>query len=224
MPRTATTLVRVLGLVVAALCLIILLVVSTGGYLAVVELPTPGQQSSAPVAVPADIAAPPTVSTQAGSSAVVILGISVVVLLVFSGILAWVISLRRMVGGRRRIERVAAPSALGQDELLAAVAEDSRTHLATLGVGPPRTAIVACWSSVELTMQRVGLVADVAETSQEFVQRVLATYGVDRSSIESLAALYREARFSEHVMTESARTAAIGAIQRLHDDLATIRR
>ena len=48
---------------------------------------------------------------------------------------------------------------------------------------------------------------------------MLGQLDVDRGSIRALAALYREARFSQHPMDEQDRGAAIAALERLHADL-----
>jgi hypothetical protein len=53
--------------------------------------------------------------------------------------------------------------------------------------------------------------------------RVLATHHVDPVAIARLAALYREARFSDHPMGEDARRAAIDALDDVHDGLRTDR-
>ena len=49
--------------------------------------------------------------------------------------------------------------------------------------------------------------------------RALHTLDLDPRAIGSLAALYREARFSEHELGEAARDDARSALQRLRDDL-----
>jgi len=52
---------------------------------------------------------------------------------------------------------------------------------------------------------------------------VLAHFLVDASTIESLAALYREARFSVHEMGEADRERAVAALERLLADLRSAR-
>jgi hypothetical protein len=58
-----------------------------------------------------------------------------------------------------------------------------------------------------------------SETSAEFVVRTLRAIDVDPRPIGALAALYREARFSDHELGEARRTAAREALQALHEEL-----
>ena len=60
---------------------------------------------------------------------------------------------------------------------------------------------------------------DRAETSAEFVVRALRGLDLDPAPIARLAALYREARFSEHPVGEEARGEARAALEVLHEDL-----
>ena len=86
--------------------------------------------------------------------------------------------------------------------------------------GAPRNAIVQCWLQLERDVAAAGLRRDPADTSLEFTERVLARYAVDSEAIDDLAARYREARFSDHQLDESARDAALAALDRLHQTLA----
>lgn len=99
------------------------------------------------------------------------------------------------------------------------VTEGIEARLATLARGSPRNAIVACWLDLEEAARLGGLPRQPAETSTEFTARVLSTYAVDTAAIRRLAALYREARFSTHPLTESHRHAALVALEQLHADL-----
>ena len=64
-----------------------------------------------------------------------------------------------------------------------------------------------------------GVRRNPADTSTELTERVLATCHVEPAAIAALAALYREARFSDHEMGEDARRAAIEALDAVHDSL-----
>jgi hypothetical protein len=90
---------------------------------------------------------------------------------------------------------------------------------AALGRGSPRNAIVECWLLLEKAVIDAGVPRRPADTSAELTERVLADHEVDAAAIAGLAALYREARFSEHEMSESSRRAAIDALTRVHDSL-----
>lgn len=104
-------------------------------------------------------------------------------------------------------------------DLAAAVVDEAATQRAALNSGTPRNAIVRCWVRLERDVASVGLTRDPADTSVEFTERVLARYSVDPEAIRELAALYREARFSEHPLGESARRSALDALDRLHQAL-----
>jgi hypothetical protein len=72
---------------------------------------------------------------------------------------------------------------------------------------------------LEEAVAAAGVRPGVAETSTELVSRVLHSLDVDPRAVATLAALYREARFSEHPMGEDARAAARASLTRLHEDL-----
>ncbi|QNN51765.1 DUF4129 domain-containing protein [Nocardioides mesophilus] len=100
-----------------------------------------------------------------------------------------------------------------------ALSEDAPALLAAIGDGEVRNAIVACWARLEETIAAAGLPRLRHETSAEYVVRVLHRLDLDPRTIGRLAALYREARFSEHPMGEDARAGAREALERLHDEL-----
>ncbi|PRZ43459.1 uncharacterized protein DUF4129 [Antricoccus suffuscus] len=222
MPRNSTSVVRAVAIGLAAAVLVVLVMVSTGGQIDLVHAPA----HTTAAAAQSSMAGPPAGSVQPNATdqsmtgfwtGLVLLGGFVIV-----GLLALLLNLRKMVGGRRRAVRMRVED--HDDRLLDAVAEDASAHLAALRLGSPREAIIGCWLSLESTMQRVGLKPDKAETSTELVQRVLSTYPVERTSIERLAAAYREARFSAHDIPEASRLLALSAIERLHAELSELRR
>ena len=100
--------------------------------------------------------------------------------------------------------------------MAAAIVEEAAAQRAALLTGEPRNAIVRCWLQLENDVAAVGLTRDPSDTSAEFTARVVGRYTVDRDAIDDLAALYREARFSRHPIDESARRAALDALDRLH--------
>ena len=109
------------------------------------------------------------------------------------------------------------------DDVAAVLNADADAQRAALQRGSPRNAIVECWLRLEAAVVAAGVARDPADTSTELTVRVLATYHVDPVAIERLAALYREARFSDHPMGEDARRAAIEALDDVHDGLRTDR-
>ncbi len=57
------------------------------------------------------------------------------------------------------------------------------------------------------------------ETSSEFALRILDMVRADTSAVSALAELFREARFSEHEVTEADRSAAIDRLAQIHASL-----
>lgn len=102
------------------------------------------------------------------------------------------------------------------------LAEGGERRLTILREGNPRNAIVACWLDLEQSAAAAGLPRDPAETSAEYTVRVLHTWDVAPDAMGRLAALYREARFSAHPLTEGHRDEAVTALTRLQDDVARI--
>jgi Domain of unknown function (DUF4129) len=84
-----------------------------------------------------------------------------------------------------------------------------------LAGGSPRNAIVACWMQLERDAAAAGLPREAAETSAEYVERVVTASSVDPAPIRELAALYREARFSRHKLRDDHRTRALAALNRV---------
>ena len=103
------------------------------------------------------------------------------------------------------------------EQLTGAAAQERRSKLFH---GQPRNAVVACWVDLEAAAAESGLPRQSAETPTEYVSRVLATWDIDDRAIGDLAALYREARFSSHEITEGHRERAVTDLDRLHADLA----
>ena len=85
--------------------------------------------------------------------------------------------------------------------------------------GQPRNGIVACWHRFEEQAADTGVVREDWETSAEFTLRVLDLVEADSGPVTRLAALYREARFSDHPLDESHRTAALAALDAIHAQL-----
>ncbi|WP_151083048.1 DUF4129 domain-containing protein [Nocardioides cynanchi] len=90
-----------------------------------------------------------------------------------------------------------------------------------LRTGPPRNAIVACWSRFEEQAAQVGLAPREWETPSEFTVRVLGALARDQDAVDRLERLYVEARFSRHEITEEHRERAIEAVRRVHASLLT---
>lgn len=88
------------------------------------------------------------------------------------------------------------------------------------GTGTPRQAILACWLDLKRTGEQAGVVHLPAETSTEFVVRLLHRLDADPRPTARLADLYREARFSTHDLTERDGRDAESAVQAIRASLA----
>jgi hypothetical protein len=121
-----------------------------------------------------------------------------------------------------RLRRPRYPSTVAfdpLDDVATAVTAEADSQRAALQRGAPRNAIVECWLLLERAVVAAGVPRNPSDTSAEFTERVLTTVSVDRTAISDLAALYREARFSDHVMDEESRRRAIEALGAVHDGL-----
>lgn len=131
-----------------------------------------------------------------------------------------VVRRRRRLTGRTGVRRSPVADAAPPDEaqepaLQGALDEGARG----IGEGSPRNAIVATWVRLEQAVESEHFPHRPAETPSELVERALASYHLDEEAIERLAALYREARFSRHPVTEEHREEAADCLHRL---LATL--
>jgi hypothetical protein len=81
----------------------------------------------------------------------------------------------------------------------------------------PRAAILACYAAMERRLADAGTSRRVADTPEELLDRAARSGLLVPEAARRLAALFREARFSTHPMTEEHRTdaqAALGAVAR----------
>ncbi|QIG43951.1 DUF4129 domain-containing protein [Nocardioides anomalus] len=102
----------------------------------------------------------------------------------------------------------------------AAMEDDAAAQRAALVEdAEPRNAIVACWHRFEDQAVRAGAARREWQTTGEFVLEALEHVGADRGAVGRLADLYREARFSDHPMTEDHRRAALEALDAVHRSL-----
>lgn len=90
---------------------------------------------------------------------------------------------------------------------------DAASARAALLEGRPRNAIVACWVELERDAAAAGVPRLEAETSAEYAARVVRHAIGDPGPIDALAALYREARFSQHELTDAHRAQAMQALE-----------
>ena len=117
---------------------------------------------------------------------------------------------------RRR--RAAAPPESAREAPDRALLTDRRAaHQARmLRKGSPREAIIATWLDLERLVAAAGVPRRPSETSSELVVRVLDDREVPAAALTDLAALFREARFSTHELTEALRERAAGDLDAVH--------
>ncbi len=109
------------------------------------------------------------------------------------------------------------------DRVAEAISADASGQRAALLDGTPRNAIVACWHRFEQQAMSIGLAREPWETSSEFTLRLLDLVSAEPEAVAQLAALYREARFSDHELSEDTRHRASGALDRIHGSLGARR-
>jgi hypothetical protein len=105
------------------------------------------------------------------------------------------------------------------DTLPELLLEGASVRVAELQSGTPSNAIVACWVRLEAEVAAAGFRLDPSSTSTETTTGVLREYDVDEDALRELAALFREARFSAHELSEAHRARAADALTALHVDL-----
>ena len=129
-------------------------------------------------------------------------------------LLAVVVLAIRVIRRRRR----AAPPESARKAPDRALLTDRRAarQARMLREGSPREAIIATWLDLERLVAAAGVPRRPSETSSELVVRVLDDREVPAAALTDLAALFREARFSTHELTEALRERAAGDLDAVH--------
>lgn len=84
----------------------------------------------------------------------------------------------------------------------------------------PRAAIIACYAAMEHGLARApGAVPQDSDTASEVFARAVRHHTLSSGSATELVALFTEARFSPHVMTEQHRDTAVAALRRVLAEL-----
>ncbi len=137
------------------------------------------------------------------------LPIAIVVGLVVAGIVAYVVSERRARRGRRSGAALAEQLAVVLDETL----DDLRAEK------DPRRAIIAAYARLERVLAANGVPRHSAETSNEYLPRVLHDLALDSRAVERLTALFTRAKFSQHDVDSAMKEEAIDALEQVRDEL-----
>jgi Domain of unknown function (DUF4129) len=122
---------------------------------------------------------------------------------------------RRRTGGYRRPRPLPIPDRPGPERLTEAV----DAGLRRLEEGEPTDAVIACWVVLERAAADAGTARRPSETPAQLVDRVLAGHQVSQRALDRLAGLYREARYSRHVLTEADRAEARAALGQVRHEL-----
>jgi len=109
---------------------------------------------------------------------------------------------------------IEAPRAVAE-----AMTRDADEQRLMLLAGDPRNAIVECWNRFEVQAAWAGVARRAWETPAEHTLRILDLVDADEGAVSLLAARFREARFSEHAVTEEDRQRAVDALDRIHATL-----
>jgi hypothetical protein len=126
------------------------------------------------------------------------------------------VMVRAWLAGREDRSTVADDAVdLDLEALAVAVATDASGRLIALSAGTPAEGIIAAWAHLEATIHEAGVPLSPSRTSTEVSLDVLRRFQVDETTLRTLAALYREARWSRHPLTEDDRTRAAAAYREL---------
>lgn len=118
----------------------------------------------------------------------------------------------------RRVERpLGEATRAAVADAVAGAVTDSLDEI--LQRGSVAEAIIASWLAVESSLRRAGMPLRRSDTSSDMVARALASFGVRESALRSLSELYREARFSTHVLPEIDRERARADLRAVRADL-----
>jgi Domain of unknown function (DUF4129) len=137
------------------------------------------------------------------------LPIAVVVGLVVAAAVAYIVAERRARRGQG--------SGAALEEQLAAVLDDTLDDLRA--EADPRRAIIAAYARLERVLAANGVPRGAAETSDEYLPRVLHDLALDSGAVERLTALFTRAKFSQHDVDTAMKEEAIGALERVRDEL-----
>ncbi len=149
---------------------------------------------------------------QTGDTLALVLGwATIAVLAVCAGVCVYLM-VRFWISAREdRTPAVADAPDLDLEALAVAVSGDASQRLDALSVGTPAQGIIAAWAHLEATLHETGVQLPPSRTSTEVSVDVLRRFPVDETTLRTLADLYREARWSQHPLTEDDRSRAAAA-------------
>jgi hypothetical protein len=79
----------------------------------------------------------------------------------------------------------------------------------------PREAVIAAYAAMEGSLAAHGVARSAAEAPREYLRRVLLASSASDHDARTLTALFEEARFSTHPVSERSREGALSALSSL---------
>jgi hypothetical protein len=136
--------------------------------------------------------------------------------------------LREMLRARSLADRRTAPYDPGEESrddaetaLRKRVADELRLLSVDLDADvDPREAVIACYVRMENALAQAGTPRAATDTPLELMARALGAFDVPRADVRRLTALFTEARFSSHPVTDEMRAAARRSLAAVADALA----
>jgi|1186.fasta_scaffold97184_2 hypothetical protein len=134
------------------------------------------------------------------------------------GLLVWsVLRDRLRVRSAPLVPESAEPAVVAADEVVAAL--DAGLIDLSDSDADPRLAVIACWVRLEEAAAAAGTPRHPEDTPTDLVARVLAGHRVSRSVLDDFAAVFREARYATHPVSERTRADAVRALGLLRSEL-----
>jgi hypothetical protein len=130
------------------------------------------------------------------------------IVMVFLGWLFWPVTRRKPV--------IKPPAPIAAEPVVDALDESLD---ALLAIPDPRRAIIAAYSSMERSMEQVGLPRQRYEAPMEFMARVLGSLMALSTDVTQLTHLFEIAKFSHHEIDEEMRSDAVLALSRIRVQL-----
>lgn len=135
-----------------------------------------------------------------------------------------------LVRRSRRAAEPQPPVADGPEPMVGESTPETLTRAAEFGLAEigdrsrgPRESIIACYAAMERALADApGAAPQESDTPSEVLARAVEHHALHAGSATELVALFAEARFSPHVMTEHHREIAAGALLRVLDELRSL--
>jgi len=169
----------------------------------------PREGSEGPVLLEDPPAVPPLPPGGSYEPSFAWLPVVIVLALAAAGVAAFILAERRRRGPARAGDGLAEQLAVALDDTL----DDLRAE------SDPRRAVIAAYARLERVLAAHGVARHHAETPEEYLARILGELEVDQKSVRRLTVLFSRAKFSPHAVDFEMKEEAIGALERVRDEL-----